>query len=343
MIDPFIALVVFAAAAALTAAILWPETGLAARWRRRRRRSGRVLLEDALKHLFASEEEGRPATVHSLAGALGLSGQQAVDLMGRLERLGLARSDAAVYRLTDAGRRDALQIIRTHRLLEAYLSQTTGADAEHWHREADRREHALSPEEVDSLASRLGHPRFDPHGDPIPTAAGEIWERRGLPLTDLAAGETARVVHVEDEPESVYARLAGAGIAPGLSLEVVESSGERVRFVADGRRQTLPAVVAANVTVDPEVETKADRAGRRLSSLEPGQRGVVTGFAAACRPEERRRFLDLGLIPNTVVAAELRAPGGDPTAYRIRGAVIGLRRRQADMVRIRMVEEGAAA
>lgn len=341
MIDPLVALLVFAGAVAGVAVVLWPERGLWARWRDRSRRDHRVLLEDALKHLYASDEEGRPATVHSLAGALGLGGPRAAELIGRLQDLGLARSEAGAYRLTGAGRRDAAQVIRTHRLIESHLSRTTGAGAERWHREADRREHDLSADEVDALASRLGHPRFDPHGDPIPTAAGEVRERRGEPLDDLAAGETGRVVHVEDEPEAVFARLARAGVAPGLDLEVVESSGGRVEFVADGERHELPAVVAANVTVDREAPAEADRTSRRLSSLGPGERATMRGFVAACRPEERRRFLDLGLIPGTEVTAELEAPGGDPTAYRIRGAVIGLRRRQAEMIRVRAADRGA--
>jgi Fe2+ transport system protein FeoA len=69
-----------------------------------------------------------------------------------------------------------------------------------------------------------------------------------------------------------------------------------------------------------------------LSSLAPGDAGVVASIAPACRGVERRRFLDLGLVPGTRVVAEFPSPAGDPVAYRIRGALIALRKQQADMI-----------
>ena len=76
----------------------------------------------------------------------------------------------------------------------------TGLDEREWHGEADRREHTLTPDEVDRLARHLGHPRYDPHGDPIPTARGHIAPFPGIPLTDYPVGAEAEVTHLEDEP-----------------------------------------------------------------------------------------------------------------------------------------------
>ncbi len=91
--------------------------------------------------------------------------------------------------LTDQGREYALHIVRTHRLLERYLADRTGVLPEDWHGEAERREHKLSPEDRESLAARLGHPLYDPHGDPIPTAAGELPAAdRGSPHRPGAGG-----------------------------------------------------------------------------------------------------------------------------------------------------------
>ena len=82
----------------------------------------------------------------------------------------------------------------------------------------------------------------------------------------------------------------------------------------------------------------------RLSTLEIGENGTVVGLSPQLRGPERRRMLDLGLIPGTVVGAEIRSASGDPVGYRIRGAVIALRREQADQVRIeRQVSEQAIA
>ena len=75
----------------------------------------------------------------------------------------------------------------------------------------------------------------------------------------------------------------------------------------------------------------------RLSSLDLGGKARVVALSPVLRGAERRRLLDLGLIPGTEVSAEIRSPGGDPTGYRIRGAVIALRREQADQVRIEQV------
>ncbi|MGB5999263.1 MAG: FeoA family protein, partial [Thermoanaerobaculia bacterium] len=75
----------------------------------------------------------------------------------------------------------------------------------------------------------------------------------------------------------------------------------------------------------------------RLSGLDLGQQGTVVAISPVLRGPERRRMLDLGLIPGTVVTAEIRSPGGDPTGYRIRGAVIALRQEQADQIQIERV------
>ena len=73
-------------------------------------------------------------------------------------------------------------------------------------------------------------------------------------------------------------------------------------------------------------------ADERLSALQPGESGIVTTISPACQGVERRRFLDLGILPGTVITAEMVSPGGNPTAYRIRGALIALRREQATLI-----------
>lgn len=337
MVDPLIALSSAAAIAAAAVLLLRPGRGLLWRGLRMLRATERVRIEDALKHLYDGEERRSPCTLHSLAGALGLGADRAAALVTRLEELGLVERAGHAYRLTAAGRSEALRVVRIHRLLERYLADETGLDAADWHAEADYREHTMSPEQADALAARLGEPRFDPHGDPIPTTDGEVIPLRGRPLTDLAAGELVRIVHVEDEPTAVYAQLVAEGLHPGMSLRVVEVSPQRLRVEVGGEERVLAPVVAANLSVVPlaaEEEPAVTAFSERLSALKPGEKGRVKGIAAACHGAERRRFLDLGLVPGTVVEAELRSPSGDPTAYRVRGAAIALRREQADLIHI---------
>ncbi len=76
-----------------------------------------------------------------------------------------------------------------------------------------------------------------------------------------------------------------------------------------------------------------------LSDLKTGQEAVVVSISKACRTSLRRRLMDLGILPGTVIRAELRGPAGDPVAYRVRGALIGLRGEQAKYIHINQPEE----
>ncbi len=345
MIQPLIALLAVTAALALTVVLFWPARGLFWRGLRLVRSNERVLIEDALKHAYDCEYRKTPCTLHSLAGALSLSGSRAAELIARLEELRLIEERRDSYRLTAGGRSDALRVVRIHRLWERYLSDETGLDPTEWHAEADAREHSTTPQEADSLAVSMGEPRYDPHGDPIPTADGEIAPRRGRPLPELDAGEVAEIVHVEDEPASVYAQLVAEGLYPGMRVRLLEKTPRRVRFEGDAQEHVLAPVLAANLTVIAhEGESEAeDESLRHLSALSPGETAQVTGISALCRGLERRRLLDLGVVPGTLVEAELISPSGDPTAYRVRGALIALRREQSDLIHITDSTAAAAA
>jgi DtxR family Mn-dependent transcriptional regulator len=197
----------------------------------------------------------------------------------------------------------------------------------------------MTSDQADTLEAQLGNPRYDPHGDPIPTASGDIPARKGQPLTDLSPGRMGQIVHIEDEPGAVYAQLVARGLYAGAWVRVTGTSNEGIRFDTDGVEHTLPPVMAANVTVAPGSPDSLG-AGRfdTLDVLEPGEQGTVIAISKACRGVQRRRLLDLGLVPGTVISAEMRSPSGDPVAYSVRGATIALRRKQARMIKIRRGE-----
>lgn len=335
MVDPRIALAVALGVALAALAALRARRALLASWQRSRTHRERVAIEDALKHLHDFEEKRLVATRHSLSGVLSLSYVAAARLLARLEGLGLLAARGEGVALTPAGREEARRVIRVHRLWERYLADETGLPETAWHAEAEEVEHRLSAAEAEELAAQMGHPRFDPHGDPIPTAAGDLPVRRGFPLTALAPGTLAEVLHVEDEPEAVYRRLVEQAVLPGIRVRVQGSEGERLALVAEGRELSLPRLEAANVTVAP-LPAGEVMGGPYLSlaDLEVGERARVTGLARALRGAQRRRLLDLGVVPGTLVAVEMRSAGGDPTAYAVRGATLGLRRDQAAMVQV---------
>ncbi|HUG42022.1 MAG TPA: metal-dependent transcriptional regulator [Longimicrobiales bacterium] len=332
--DPVLMLAAFAALTLVLAVLLWPRRGLAARWLRVRQETERVRLEDALKHLHDYERVGRSGTLENLAGRLEISRSAASELVSRLAERGLVESGPTGWELTEGGRAYALRVVRTHRLWERYLADRTGVPPVEWHLEAERVEHQLSPAEADALAARLGHPRYDPHGDPIPTVAGEIPARTGTPLTRAEAGWTVVVRHLEDEPPEVFERLVRDGFAPGVVVEVQGVSGTAVRVRVGGRDRSLRPVDAANVTVERTGEAASPGVERTLADAALGEEVRVTGISAACQGLQRRRLLDLGVVPGTRIVPELVSTSGDPVAYRIRGALIALRREQAALVGI---------
>jgi DtxR family Mn-dependent transcriptional regulator len=335
MVDPALALLVFGLLVVAVAVILWPERGLVPRLVRLLGMTERVRMEDSLKHLYKCELSGRQCSVDSLAGSVGVSRARAVELLARLEESELVRADQESFVLTQEGREYALHIVRTHRLLERYLADRTGVLPQDWHREAERREHRLSPEDRESLAARLGHPLYDPHGDPIPTPTGDLPPRTGVPLTTLEPGEVGSIVHLGDEPREVYDTLTRAGLTPLLPVRLLEIGPGEVRFEAGGRGLSMAPVIASKITVEPLPEADLDEgAGETLDEVAGGEVVRVIGIHPGLQGPQRRRLLDLGLVPGTLVEPELRSASGDPVAYRIRGALIALRADQARWIQI---------
>ena len=333
--DPAQALLIFAVLVGGLCVFVWPRHGLVPRLLRLSRLGERVRLEDALKHVYKCERAGTACSLESLAGRLEISVARAALLLSSLAKMGLVRMDDHGPTLTNDGRQSAIRLVRTHRLWERYLADRTGVPAGEWHDRAEDMEHALSTEEVDELDSRLGHPPWDPHGDPIPTSLGEIPPAQGILLTAAGPGRTVEVVHLEDEPREIYDALLEDGLVLGGRLEVVDRTGRGVHVRAGGREWTLDSVRAANVTVRllPEGE-RPDARKATLLDLAPRETAAVVGIVSSCGGTQRRRLLDLGIVRGAEITPELVSAAGDPVAYRIRGALIALRRAQAAQVLI---------
>ena len=319
---------------------VWPRVRS---WYRIRRRE---TVEDAIKYIWDCEERGTHTTPEALAGKLKLSQRATLALLRRMSERGLVRMHGGNVCLTPAGKALGLQISRAHRLWERYLSDFTDVPLPEIHRLADRQEHTLSEEEIRDLAARLGHPRRDPHGDPIPTERGERLVEVGVPLTDWPIGQPARIVHIEDEPESIFAQVLAEGLLPGMDIIVEESSPQGVRLKVDGNDIWLASIVASHIHVLPapkEIEVE-EKARYTLADLKPGQRARVVGISRSIRGLLRRRLLDLGFTRGAIVEAVLESAfgHGDPKAFRVRGTTIALRREQAERIYVEPLppEEG---
>ncbi len=125
-------------------------------------------------------------------------------------------------RLTPAGRRVALEVVRHHRLLELYLSHALGYPLERVHEEAEILEHAISEDFEERIDRLLGHPQVDPHGDPIPTRSGSIPKSLGAMLAEAEVGERLEVCRVRDNDVELLRYLVSLGLVPQARLEVIE-------------------------------------------------------------------------------------------------------------------------
>lgn len=322
--------------------IFWPKIGLLALLNRSQMNTQRVLLEDALKFLFDCEYKNLACGLNSVAGNLNISSDKATQLLDRLRTMGLIRMNEQNFRLTDTGRSYALRIIRVHRIWERYLADETSVDQVDWHGEADYREHQITPEVADKLAAQLGNPVFDPHGDPIPSARGELPEHKGQSLSKLQEGDIARIVHIEDEPHAIYEQLVVLGLYPGMQIYILDVENEKITFAADGEECVLTPLFASSITVEKiEEPTPVLQKYELLSSLNIGERAEIIGISPNCRGQQRRRLMDLGIVPGTKITADIRSASGDPVGYRVLGATIALRRDQANLIFIRKIEKEA--
>ena len=313
--------------------------GLSVRRQRGRERRHRALVEDALKYLHAADLRGTPATPESLAGRLRLRVATILELVADMEARGLIRTTGAGLALTPSGQEIAVRIVRAHRLLERYLADELRMPLEAIHAGADRREHTMTPEEAAALETRLGYPTHDPHGDPIPRADGQVEPQEAVALNDQLIGRPLVILHLEDEPAELFRQIAAAGLEPGMRIEVIDATPHQVVIWNGEREHALSPVAAGNVFVAPLPRPAAPIV--RLTALETGSQGRVVALRS--RGLARRRLLDLGVTPGTVIERAFTSPLGEPTAYRVRGALIALRPEQASQIEIEPIGRAGAA
>jgi DtxR family Mn-dependent transcriptional regulator len=180
-------------------------------------------VEDYLKVIYHLSSQGGFAATSDIAAQLAVSAPSVSGMVKRLSETGLI--EHVPYRgvqLTAQGRRAALKMIRRHRILEVYLIQQLGYDWDGVHDEAERLEHAVSDELIERMSGALGHPRYDPHGAPIPTAAGEIEEADLISVADAPVGRALDLRQVGTEDPARLRYLAEQGLVPGVHLTITD-------------------------------------------------------------------------------------------------------------------------
>ena len=294
----------------------------------------KALIEDILKQLFHVEYSKRTASLNDMAGALQVPNNKLVDIVEKMTVDNLIETSENGISLTASGKDYALRIIRMHRLWEKHLSERTGMGKSEWHDLAELKEHVLTPEQGDKLYQELGNPRFDPHGDPIPTESGELLESNGKSLSSLAAGTQGSIVHIEDEPGVIYKQIIQKNLHIGSKLKILNTEENSIQFYSEGNQYALSSIVASNIHVHESKEDLFDESQVRLSSLNGGEKARVVGISSECRGAGRRRLLDLGFIKDTPIKVEYPGPMKNPKAYLIRNTLIALRNDQAELILI---------
>jgi DtxR family Mn-dependent transcriptional regulator len=305
-------------------------------FRPRRDRRSRTLTEDALKHLFDQQYRGRHASFASLGGLLRLSDRRLMQLLAQMQHQGLVVARGQEFELTAEGERVARQVVRAHRLLERYFADEARLPLKQVHAVAERREHTLTSDQVDALAASLGHPRLDPHGDPIPGRDGQIAPAGDTPVTDWPHDKFGRITHLEDEPPLAYAQILAEGLRVGQVVRILESTPARLVLTDGDHEYRLAPAVAANVFVAPAAAPAASGV-ITLAALARGEIAEVVALDVNCQGFSRRRLMDLGFTPGARLEPVLDTFAGDPRAYRVRGTLVALRGDQAAHVLVRQV------
>jgi DtxR family transcriptional regulator, Mn-dependent transcriptional regulator len=195
-------------------------------------------IDDYLKTIYAHTEwQDERITPSQLAGVLGLAPSSVTEMVQKLAAQGLVtHRPYGPIALTEAGTRRAAAIVRRHRLIETWLVQEFGYGWDEVHDEAEVLEHTVSDRLLAGIDDRLGHPRFDPHGDAIPDADGTVHREAFVLLGSAPPGHAGRVLRVSDRDPDVLRALVDAGVDVGHAVVV----GADASVAVDGRAVALP-------------------------------------------------------------------------------------------------------
>lgn len=219
-------------------------------------------VEDYVKAIYLAREarstgkgRARPGAVAlgDLAARMGVVPGTATSMVKALSEAGLVDYEPRRgARLTPHGEKLALHVLRRHRLIELFLVRALKLDWSEVHDEAEALEHAVSDKVLDALDAFLGRPREDPHGDPIPTHAGQLREQRSRPLTACAPGDSVRILRVANDDPAFLRYAEKHGLTPGTALLLRQcdpASDTLVVSLARSRQVTLGHTAAARIRV----------------------------------------------------------------------------------------------
>lgn len=204
-------------------------------------------VEDYLKAIYQIQQQnGEPVSTSGLAASLNVA---CASVTGMIKRMAAAEPKLVTYepyagvKLTEAGERMALEVIRHHRIIESFLSQVLGYSWDEVHEEAERLEHVISESMEERMARMLGNPLTDPHGDPIPDRNGDIPDIETIPLTQLPDQQTAIIQRITGQEPDVLRYLADQGLILSTQVQMISKApfNGPVSISVDGRSDSVQA------------------------------------------------------------------------------------------------------
>jgi DtxR family Mn-dependent transcriptional regulator len=219
--------------------------------------AGSEAIDDYLKAIFQiSGKPERQVSSTEIAGHLTIT---AASVTNMLQKLAAQEPPLVVYekhhgvKLSKAGKKRALEIIRHHRLIETFLHKVLDYPWDEVHQEAERLEHFISERFEERIAAKLGHPEFDPHGHAIPALDGSLPGLEPQALSQLRPGQVAKVFSVSDKDPEMLRYLADQGIRPGVRLTLGEQmpfkGAYQVRIGASAKLALLSQSLAEAISV----------------------------------------------------------------------------------------------
>lgn len=209
-------------------------------------------MEDYLKAIYLLAGDGEKVSTSRLAQRMSCSAASVTNMVQKLSELKLVRyRPYQGVKLTQAGRKVALEVVRHHRLLELYLAEVLGYTWDKVHDEAEELEHVISEEFEERIDAALGFPTRDPHGHPIPSKDGLLPADSNRCLWEVPGGEQVRVSRVSDQDPEALRYLASIGVYPEVRLHVIEKApfNGPVEVRIDQARHSLSEELARKIFV----------------------------------------------------------------------------------------------
>jgi len=210
-------------------------------------------VEDYLRSVYRLESREGKASNASLARELNITAAAVTDMLRRLADQGLLTyTKYQGSSLTEAGREIATNVTRRHRLWEVFLIQHLGFGWDEVHDIADELEHISSETLIDRLDEFLGFPKYDPHGDPIPTKEGIVAPDTLVPLSTLEVGDTGIVGRVSDEYPELLRYASSLGLSIRAKIKVIEKIAfdSSIRIITDTKESVVSEKLANSVFVE---------------------------------------------------------------------------------------------